>query len=577
MHNMKVPSFKDYFLLREEEEGSSSSSDGDNPSGKRDWKKEYIQLEKGFVPPPKLRPVIEAFLDSGDIKIMDDTSKEIKMPKKSLYLVGGAVRDFLTGKTPRNYNLSTDATPEQVALILHKAGFRIPSEGYDRTEIGKNRPLKLSFEPKEANKGWKKLWYIDGRDKSKDSKAYSVTAEVDGEKFVIETFRRDPKTGQCPDSAEFVPGADEDSKCRDFTINAMYIELSKPDGPNNKLHDPTNKGWHDVKHGTVRAVGKAEDRLKEDPGRALRGIRLHSRMGKNQKLDSDIEKAISNMGDFDNIDLSRIKDEFLLGLQNPDTDLGSMLGLFKKTGLLDELLPGLEHDIEFPSNFEKRDKPLAMAWILRNNDPENIKSVLTPSRKRGDKDAETGWTDSERRSIMFLLDLLGFTPEKRPSMQKNRKLSGLSKDQIRQWVDMFNLTDKMGRIRNRRPGWAQLVKAFAKHEKPLASEDDLGNLGLHPAMLDPEELEDILSQLEIDKFMDLLPKNESVDYSEGHSETPEERWQRKKAKHPKDYKSGKDGYVGGNPRYGKSGNTNLKDINNPKKNRGFRSRDEGKM
>ena len=504
---MKAPSFKEYFLIREEEEGSSPSA-GENSSGKRDWKKEYVQLEKGFVPPPKLRPVIDAFLNSGDIKIMDDVTKEIKMPKKALYLVGGAVRDFLRGKTPRDYNLCTDATPEQVAMILHKSGFRVPADGYDQTEAGSKNPLKLSFEPKEATKGWKKLWYIDGRDKSKDSKAYSVTAEIDGEKFVIETFRKDPKTGKCPDAAEFVAGADEDSKCRDFTVNAMYIELSKSDGPNNKLFDPTNKGWHDAKHGTIRAVGKAEDRFKEDPERAIRGIRLHSKLGKNQKLDPEIEKAISNMGDFDGIDPKRMKDDFMLGLMNPDTDMKSYLGLYKKLGLLGELFPGLDIDVDMPSGFDKRDKPLTVAWMVRNNDPDAIKSALSPKRKRGDDDMDTGWSDSERRSVSYLLDLLGFTPDQRPSMQKDRKMSGLSKDQIRQWVDMFNLTDKMGRTRNRRPGWAQMVKNFAKYDKPLASEDDLKGLGLIPDILDPDEIDNLLSQLEIEKFMDLMPKNE---------------------------------------------------------------------
>ena len=250
----KAPSFKEYYLFREEESGENAG--GADAGGKRDWKKEYVQLEKGFVPPPKLRPVIDAFVASGDIKVMDDTTKEIKMPKKALYLVGGAVRDFLQGKTPRDYNLVTDATPEQIAMILHKAGFRVPPEGHDRSEAGKGKsgPLKLSFEPKVANRGWKKLWYITTRDKSKESKAYSITASIDGEEFAIETFRKGAK-GACPESAEFCPGADEDSKKRDFTINSMYIELSKSDGPNAKLHDPTNKGWHDAKHSHVRSIG----------------------------------------------------------------------------------------------------------------------------------------------------------------------------------------------------------------------------------------------------------------------------------------------------------------------------------
>lgn len=507
-HTKAVPSFKEYFLLREEESGGSSSNGGgDNAGGKRDWKKEYVQLEKGFVPPPKLRPVIEAFLESGDIKVMDDTTKEIKMPKKMLYLVGGAVRDFLLGKTPRDYNLTTDATPEQTAMILHKAGFRVPSEGgHDISEEGKKGPLKLSFEPKVAKKGWKKLWYIDSRDKSKDSKAYAVTAEVDGEKFVIETFRKGAKGG-CPENAEFCPGADEDSQNRDFTVNSMYIELSKADGPNAKLHDPTNKGWHDAKHSQVRAIGKAEDRLKEDPSRLVRGIRLHSRMGKTTKMDPDIEKAVKNMGSIEGVDPSMMRDEFMMSLMHPDTHTKSFLSIFKRMGLLDQLLPGLEHDIDFPSSFgDKRDKPLALAWMLKGNDPDKIKSAFSSTREIDGEEKETGWSDSERRSVMYLLDLLGFEPEKRPAMQKSRKSSGLSKDQIKNWADMFNVTDDSGRVRNRRPGWAKLVRAFANNDKNLASEQDLEELGLSADMMDPLDLEEILDQLEIQKFSDTLSK-----------------------------------------------------------------------
>jgi len=501
----KMKSFKDYFLLREESDDDSNSKKEDN---NKDWKKQYIQLEKGFVPPPKLRPVIKAFLESGDIKVMSDTTKEIKMPKKTLYLVGGAVRDFLMNKTPRDYNLSTDATPEQVALILHNADFRIPPDGYDKSDVSDKNPYNLSFKPKKAHKGWKKKWYISNRDGSKTNNPYSVVAEVDGEKFVIETFCKNPKTGKCPDLVEFVPGADEDAKCRDFTINALYIELTKPDGTNNKLYDPTEKGWHDAKHGSLRAVGKAKDRFAEDPSRILRGIKLHSRMNKNQKLDPDIEQAVTGMGGYEKIDLDKLKDEFVNGLSHPDTDLKSYLNLYKKFGLLDEIFPGLEHDIELPTSFEKKDKPLALAWLVRNNSPEDVKSSFGPTRKRGDKEVNTGWSDSERRSVQYLLDLLGFTPEHRPKMQKNRIMSGLSKDQISGWADMFNSTDKIGRVTNKRPDWAKLIKAFAKHDKPLASEDDLSGIGMHPMMLDPEEMEELLSQIEIEKFLDILPQDE---------------------------------------------------------------------
>ena len=68
---MSIPrSFKDFVHLKQE--GIDPTADGDAGGPKKDWRKEYIQLERGFIPPSKLRPVIEAFLNSGNIKIMDD-------------------------------------------------------------------------------------------------------------------------------------------------------------------------------------------------------------------------------------------------------------------------------------------------------------------------------------------------------------------------------------------------------------------------------------------------------------------------------------------------------------------------
>ena len=95
---------------------------------KGDWKKEYVKLEKGFVPPSNMRPVVQAFLDSGSIELTSDTSSKVTMPKKSLFLVGGPVRDFLLGKKPKDLDMATNATPEQIAMILHNAGFCLVKE-----------------------------------------------------------------------------------------------------------------------------------------------------------------------------------------------------------------------------------------------------------------------------------------------------------------------------------------------------------------------------------------------------------------------------------------------------------------
>ena len=95
---------------------------------KKDWRKGYRKLENGFVPPSNLRPIVQAFIDSGSISLTNDTSSKVTMPKKSLFLVGGPVRDFLLDRKSKDLDLATNATPEQIAVILHNAGFTITKE-----------------------------------------------------------------------------------------------------------------------------------------------------------------------------------------------------------------------------------------------------------------------------------------------------------------------------------------------------------------------------------------------------------------------------------------------------------------
>ena len=253
--------FQDYLLIKEAQQQETPVS--------KDWRKEHVSLEKGFIPPTNMKPIIEAFNDSGKVVVMKDISgKHLTLPKKSLYLVGGPVRDFLLGKSIKDYDLATDANPEQIATILNAKGFRYAG---DRTGK-KGVPLQLPFTPKPAEAGTKKMWFVKGRDAH--GKAFVISAIVNGEEFEIATFRQDAKMGKVSDDAssrekrtpgvDFVDNPHGDASRRDFTINAMYIELNKPDGENNKLYDPTGKGWHDAKHNIVRTVGSAKDRFEED-------------------------------------------------------------------------------------------------------------------------------------------------------------------------------------------------------------------------------------------------------------------------------------------------------------------------
>lgn len=434
-------SFKEFYLFREEEQNQQLQNG--------DWKKNFIQLEKGFIPPSKMRPIVEAFLKSNEIKIMSDTTKEVTMPRKALYLTGGSVRDFLKNKTIRNYHLCTDATPEQVGTILNAAGFDLD---------GDHAPMNLPVTPKKKEMGSNRTWSVKHRDGK--NTPYTITASVDGENFDIETFRKNPKTDAVPASVEFANNPHEDSAKRDFTMNAMYIELSKPDGENTKLYDPSKKGYHDANHGIVRTNGDPEERFKEDKSRALRAVRLHARYGKGPMPD-EISKIMPKFKNLDGIPYSNVREEFLKGLMHPDVDVKKYLNMYKSHGLLEKVFPGIKFESPngIPLEFtDKKDKPLALAWLLQHNPIEKVQKVLAQVSPNKDGDFEhTGWTSEERRAVIFLLRLKEYTPKNDAAFDELRKESGLTNDQIRDWVDMFNIGDTN---RNRRPWWAKQVKSF---------------------------------------------------------------------------------------------------------------------
>lgn len=392
----------------------------------KDWKKQFIKIEKGFVPPSKLKPIIDAFNNSNSIKLLHDVSKEIKMPKKTLYLTGGSVRDYLRNKTPKNYNLSTNATPEQVGIILSSNGF------------------------KEESEGGKKTWAQGNKDDK--NKVVSIIVNVDGEKFEIETLR--------DEKGEFTDSIVEDSKKRDLTINSMYIELSKSDGENSKLYDPTQSGWYDISNGNIKSSGDVESKFKQDHLRAFRAIRFYCQFGK-AKIDEKIKESIKKLrNETLKIPLAKIREEFLLGLMDQDIDPRKYLKAYNSTKLLEKVFPGVDLNFNFdvPHDFRnKKDKILALAWVLQDNSIEDVSLVLSSIRKIKNKDESTGWSDQEKLAVLYLLKLKEFDVNNLDDLLHERKGTGLSEEQIKNWVDMFNVEG-----RSTRPQWAKLVKSFAE-------------------------------------------------------------------------------------------------------------------
>jgi tRNA nucleotidyltransferase (CCA-adding enzyme) len=147
------------------------------------------------------------------------------------WCVGGAIRDALLGGHPLDWDLATPATPTEV-----------------RELFGKRRTIPVGIE----------------------FGTVSVLDE-DGVPHEITTFRRDVRTDGRHAVVEFGASLDEDLSRRDFTINAIAFRPKTAD-----VRDPFG-GQEDLRKGVVRAVGDAEQRMREDRLRALRAIRFASR------------------------------------------------------------------------------------------------------------------------------------------------------------------------------------------------------------------------------------------------------------------------------------------------------------
>ncbi len=248
--------FSEYVKLREGDESSPSVSakitlgDGnayqpffisDSPSSEHSGKN------------ANLSPIVRAFKEGGIWGWTKDKEggdqKPVKIGSKKLYLAGGAVRDFLKGKTPKNIELVTDATPSEIKKILRQNGF---SDTAKKSKSFKIRETNTKGEP------------------------FMFDIIVNGEKFELSPFRKN-MTGDHEHGTHA-----EDSKRRDLTINSMYLVLSNDNGPNKELID-FHGGIHDLGSGKMKFLGDAKSKISESPIRAMRLARMANRYGDGMK------------------------------------------------------------------------------------------------------------------------------------------------------------------------------------------------------------------------------------------------------------------------------------------------------
>ena len=184
------------------------------------------------------------------------------------YFVGGCVRDLLAGRKPKDWDVTTNAKPEQIISLFPETFYE-----NDYGTVG----------------------VVNHDEKDESLKVIEVTP------YRIESEYSDRRR---PDSVQFSDKLWDDLLRRDFTINAIAYDSSK-----GHIVDPY-KGQEDIKDRIIRAVGKPEDRFEEDALRILRAVRFATELG--FAIEENTQKAIENNANLlEKISKERIRDEFV--------------------------------------------------------------------------------------------------------------------------------------------------------------------------------------------------------------------------------------------------------------------------
>ena len=245
---------------------------------------------------------------------------------KALF-AGGAVRDLLLGKTVRDIDIATSATPEEIEGIFPRT-----------VAVGK---------------------------------AYGVIRVMYGSiEYEVATFRADLgyEDGRRPTAVRYVEDR-EDALRRDFTVNALFLDPS-----DNRVIDYI-EGKKDLEARIIKAVGDPEVRFKEDKLRMLRAVRFAVEL--DFRIDGPTADAIKKQaGEILCVSWERIRDELLKILTSPAPDRG--LDLLDEFGLLDRILPEVSamKGVEQPPQFHPEGDVFVHTRLMLTLSKGSISPVL---------------------------------------------------------------------------------------------------------------------------------------------------------------------------------------------------------
>ncbi len=241
-------------------------------------------------------------------------SNTLKMADFEAYLVGGCVRDLLLGRKPKDWDFTTNATPEEIIKLF-------PKNFYENS--------------------YGTVGVVNENTEDETLKVVEITPYR--LESVYDDFRR-------PSAVSWSDKLEHDLERRDFTINAIALDIKgqgKDEGDSKGQIVDLYKGQEDIKKKIIKTVGNPSDRFSEDALRMLRAVRISSEIG--FVIENETMSAIQkNANLLKEIAKERIREEFTRIIMSDNPMTGLIIS--QKLGLLQHISPELEKGMGVEQN-----------------------------------------------------------------------------------------------------------------------------------------------------------------------------------------------------------------------------------